>query len=47
MKTAWNSDSKSMARQEESHVCWSQYLFGVLKEILQKDLAIFSPWKYQ
>ena len=43
MKAAWGKVHKRLARKEEAQVCWSQYLFWVLKEIPQKDLPIFSP----
>ena len=45
IEITWNSDRKSMARQEGGQVCWSQHLFWLIKEILQKDLSILSPWK--
>ena len=43
MKTAWNKDHKSLARQDGVQVCWYQHLSWVLKETLQKDLPIISP----
>ena len=43
VKTAWNRDCKSLVRQEGIQVCWSPYLFSMLKEIVQKDIPIFSP----
>ena len=45
-KTVWNRDRKSFDSQERIQVYWSQYLFWVLKEIPQKDLPIFCPWKF-
>ena len=44
-KKCSNICMKSLTRQEGVHVCWSQYLSRVIKEISKKDRPIFVPLK--